>query len=84
MELVIAVIVTFCVTTLFNILMMRIITNIMIKAANKEAISNNPTDIIKRVAEKHEVEKEQEKNRIISENIDNYNGTSLGQQEIPR
>ena len=84
MELVIAVIVTFCVTTLFNILMMRIITNIMIKAANKESISNNPTDIIKRVAEKHEVEKEQEKNRIISENIDNYNGTSLGQQEIPR
>lgn len=84
MELTIAVIVTFTLTTLFNILMMRIITNIMIKAANKEHISNNPVNVIRKANEQFEIQKEQEKNKIISENIDNYNGTSLGQREIPR
>lgn len=33
--------------------------------------------------ERSEKRKEAERNRIIAENIDNYDGTSLGQQRIP-
>ena len=33
--------------------------------------------------ERFERNKEKERNRIIAENIDNYDGTSLGQQKIP-
>ena len=32
----------------------------------------------------YEIDKETEKEKIINENIDNYNGTSLGQRDIPR
>lgn len=43
-----------------------------------------PLKTIKQYNENKEVIKLQERERIISENIDNYNGTSLGQQDIPR
>lgn len=33
--------------------------------------------------ERQERNKELERNRIISENIDNYDGTGLGQQNLP-
>lgn len=42
-----------------------------------------PIKTIKQYNENKEIIKLQEKERIISENIDNYNGTSLGQQDIP-
>ena len=44
----------------------------------------NPVKIIRQHNENQEVTKMQEKDRIINENIDIYNGTSLGQQDIPR
>ena len=33
--------------------------------------------------ERSERRREAERNRIIAENIDNYDGTSLGQQKLP-
>ena len=42
-----------------------------------------PIKTIKQYNENKEIIKLQEKEKIISENIDNYNGTSLGQQDIP-
>lgn len=46
---------------------------------------------IKRITEfndsrknRKELKKEEEKYKIINENIDNYNGTSMGQKDIPR
>lgn len=43
-----------------------------------------PIKAIREHNENKEVIKLQEKDRILSENIDNYNGTSLGQQDLPR
>lgn len=42
-----------------------------------------PIKAIREYNENKEVIKLQEKDRILSENIDNYNGTSLGQQDLP-
>lgn len=44
----------------------------------------NPVQKINEYREKKEVEKELDKLDIITENIDNYDGTGLGQKEIPR
>lgn len=44
----------------------------------------DPFATIKRHNDNKENIKLQERDRIISENIDNYNGTSLGQQDVPR
>lgn len=44
----------------------------------------NPIKAVQEHREKKEVEKEIEKLDIITENIDNYDGTGLGQKEIPR
>ena len=38
---------------------------------------------IESFAERRERNLEIEKNKIIADNIDNYNGTSLGQQRLP-
>lgn len=43
-----------------------------------------PLNAIREFNEKKEQLKEQEKLRIIAENIDNYSGSSLGQQDIPK
>lgn len=54
----------------------------------KEVKIQNPVNVIKEIAEdtktSKEIKKEQERYKIIAENIDNYNGTSKGQKEIPR
>ena len=44
----------------------------------------NPVKKINDIKEKKEIEKELDKLDIITENIDNYDGTGLGQKEIPR
>ena len=44
----------------------------------------NPVKTIKEIKETKEQEKELERSRIIAENIDNYDGTSLGQKDIPK
>lgn len=43
-----------------------------------------PIKAIREYNESKEVVKQQERERIINENIDNYDGTSLGQQDVPR
>lgn len=56
----------------------------VIKGEELEMPKIEPIKAIREHNEKQEILKLQEKDRIISENIDNYDGTSLGQQDIPR
>lgn len=44
----------------------------------------NPVKVIKNEMENYEEKKKQEINEINMFNIDNYDGTSLGQRDIPR
>lgn len=44
----------------------------------------NPVQAIKEHQEKSEYDKEQEKFKIIAENIDNFDGTGIGQKDIPK
>lgn len=56
------------------------------KVAKKEEIKIeglNPVKVIDTINQSKEDKKEQERMRIIAENIDNYDGTGLGQQDIP-
>ena len=43
-----------------------------------------PIKTIREYNESKEAKQEQEKYKIIAENIDNYNGTPYGQKDIPR
>lgn len=47
-------------------------------------IVKSPVRIIEEIKDTQEQRKEIEKNRIIAENIDNYDGTSIGQKDVPR
>ena len=44
----------------------------------------NPIETINKMEENREVKLEQSKYETLMENIDNYDGTSLGQKDIPR
>ena len=52
---------------------------------NKEVImpNINPVKVVTEEIEKHEEKKKQQAYEIMMSNIDNYDGTGLGQQEIP-
>ena len=57
------------------------------KTTNNEVLklpNVNPVRIINAINESKEESKEQERRRIIAENIDNYDGTGLNQRDIPR
>lgn len=57
------------------------------KVVNGEPIelpTLNPMDAIRDREEKKEAKKEQEKIEAIMRNIERYNGSSLGQEDIPR
>ena len=43
----------------------------------------NPVKVVQNTIDSIDEKKEQEKYRVIMDNIDNYNGTSLGQKNIP-
>lgn len=43
-----------------------------------------PVKAVKEFNERREVNKEQERDKIIAANIDAYNGTPYGQQDIPK
>ncbi len=71
--------------SLLNIICFIIGAKVGQKSARGETIElPKPIQAIKEYQENKEIEKEEEKYRIIAENIDNYNGTPYGQQEIPR
>ena len=54
------------------------------RGENIELPKIEPVKTVREWNESKEARKEQEKNKIIAENIDNYNGTQYGQQEIPK
>lgn len=57
------------------------------KLKNNEEIKlpeMNPVKVIKNEIENYEEKKKQEINEINMFNIDNYDGTGLGQRDIPR
>lgn len=43
----------------------------------------NPVKVVTEGIEKHEERKKQEREEIIDYNIDNYDGTGLGQKDVP-
>ena len=43
----------------------------------------NPVEKVHEILEKKEKDKEEERYKVIAENIDNYNGTSIGQKKLP-
>lgn len=43
----------------------------------------NPVRVVTQEIEKHEERKKQEREEIIDYNIDNYDGTGLGQKDVP-
>lgn len=56
------------------------------KVSNQEKIklpSMNPVKVVNDIKDSIEQKKEIERNKIISENIDNYDGTGFGQKDIP-
>ena len=72
-------------TSFFNLCCFMVGAKVGQKVINKEEIKilPSPLKVIQEYKEKEEYNKEQERYRIINENIDNYNGTSLGQQDLP-
>ena len=56
----------------------------VIKGETIEIPKIEPINKIREYNANREVLRMQEKDRVINENIDNYNGTSLGQKDLPR
>lgn len=56
----------------------------VVKGEPIEIPSLNPMDAIREKEEKREARKEQEKIETIMRNIEKYDGTPLGQEDIPR
>lgn len=46
--------------------------------------SVNPVEAVKAIKEKIETEKEQSRLDAILENMESYNGSSIGQKDVPR
>lgn len=49
-----------------------------------QAPNINPIEYVEKQKEKREAQRQRTREQIILENIENYNGTSLGQKEVPR
>ena len=56
----------------------------VVKGETIEIPKIEPIKAIREYNEEKETQKLHERERIINENIDNYDGTSLGQQDVPR
>lgn len=54
------------------------------KGETIEAPNLNPFDMAREHKEKKEQRLEQDRVKTLLENIDNYDGTSIGQKDIPR
>ena len=55
-----------------------------VKGEDIELPNINPVKAVRNYQEEAEARKEMEKYKVIEENINNYDGTPYGQQEIPR
>lgn len=72
---------------IMNILCFFIGAKIGQKVARNETITMpkiEPVKTIREYNEQKEVRMEQERDRVIAENIDNYDGTGLGQKDVPK
>jgi hypothetical protein len=56
----------------------------VVKGEPIELPTLNPMQVIREREERKEAEREQDKLDTILENIENYNGTSAGQKDVPR
>ena len=54
------------------------------KGETIEAPTFNPVEMVREHKDKREQRIEQERKKILLENIDIYNGTGIGQKDIPR
>lgn len=54
------------------------------KGKDIESPSINPLDFVQKQREKKEAERKKTRIETIMRNIDNYDGTSAGQEEVPR
>lgn len=73
--------------TLLNICVFIIGTKLGQKVVRGETVETPKFEFknpIREYNEKKEIKKEEERDRIIAENIDTYNGTPYGQQELPK
>ena len=74
-------------TGLLNVLCFFVGSRIGNKVAKGEPIEMptlNPIEKIHEIKEKHEAREEQNRIDIIMSNIDRYDGTSMGQRDVPR
>lgn len=71
-----------------NIITLLIGVKIGMSVANKKDITLNPIKAIQQHKEERQEQKEialkEKQYKTMMKNIDNYDGTSLGQEEIPR
>lgn len=56
----------------------------VVRGETIETPLKSPLKVVSEAKEQFEYRKEQEKLQTISDNIDNYNGTSIGQKDIPQ
>lgn len=56
----------------------------VVRGETLETPLKSPLKIVSEAKEQFEYKKEQERLQTISDNIDSYNGTSIGQKDIPQ
>ena len=54
----------------------------MVKGEEVERPNLNPVKAVREAQARKELDREQERNRQIMENINNYNGTEFGQKDV--
>lgn len=55
----------------------------VVRGETIESPVKSPLQVVSEAKEQFEYRKEQERLQTISDNIDNYDGTSIGQKDIP-
>lgn len=55
----------------------------VVRGETIETPLKSPLKVVSEVKENIEYKKEQERLQIISDNIDNYDGTGIGQKDVP-
>lgn len=56
----------------------------VVRGETIETPLKSPLKVVSEIKETAEYKKEQEKLQTISDNIDNYDGTGIGQKDIPK
>ena len=80
-----AIVILICVIGIMNIASLIIGVNVGLKAGKGESIdlpNINPVKVFSEIKESKETEAERRMNEIMLENINNYDGTGLGQKDL--